>query len=98
VKPAPVLSEGARLLRAVRGTGPDRMRLETMATELRCSEAFVRKLLAGDCPPGLDTAVRAEEIWDIPPRAWTQRAHEGTAPPVRIESSTEQREAGKVSA
>jgi hypothetical protein len=74
VKPTPLISEGCRLLRVVRGTGPDRRQLKELAAELACSIQFVALLLEGRRDPGLPLAVRIEELFSIPPRAWTLRA------------------------
>jgi hypothetical protein len=74
VTPAPILSEGCRLLRVVRGTGPDRLPLKALAADLRCSIQFVALLLDGRREPGLMLAVRIEEVFNIPPRAWAHRA------------------------
>lgn len=74
MKPRPILSVAATLLRSHHGRAPEGVSLRDMGDRLGVSGEFVRALLAGEKPPGLDLAVIIEDAYGIAPRDWTRRA------------------------
>jgi plasmid maintenance system antidote protein VapI len=73
VRPAPILSEGARLLRIVRDASDERLLLKQLAGGI-CSVPYIAQLLDGTRTPSLEMAVRIKKQYGIPCEAWLERA------------------------